>query len=142
MHLNLSLLLLHLLSTYLSSTAATATVTVTAPAPCFTPTGPEYYLKTQVIKGGNSSKSGLYLEAYHTGAGENDAVLVPNTPDQTLAKGFLNGSYQVTVTYFAASLAAATLGRRRLTPKLLAIRSRLLLPLEHDNGDGHQRCRF
>lgn len=95
MFLYLSLLLLHLLSRYFSCTSATATVTVTASAPCFTPTGPEYYLKTQVINGGNSSKSGLYLEAYHTGAAENDAVLVPNTPDQTMATGFLDGSYQV-----------------------------------------------
>jgi hypothetical protein len=95
MYLYLSLLLLHLLSTHFCSTSAAATVTVTASAPCFTPTGPEYYLKTQVINGGNSSKSGLYLEAYHTGAGENDAVLVPNTPDQTMATGFLDGSYQV-----------------------------------------------
>ena len=66
-----------------------------APAPCFTPIGSEYYLRTQIIEGGNSSKSGLYLEGYHTGAGQNDAVLVPNTSDHTLAKGWLDGSYQV-----------------------------------------------
>ncbi len=95
MHLRPTLLLLPLLSTYVASTTATVTVTMTAPAPCFTPIGSEYYLKTQVIEGGNSSKSGLYLEGYHTGAGENDAVLVPNTSDHTLAKGWLDGSYQV-----------------------------------------------
>ena len=94
MHLYLTLLLLPPLSLHISSTSATVTVTETAAAACFTPTGPEYYLQSRVLNGGNSSKNGLYVEGYHTGAGENDAVLVPNTTDYSLAVGFLDGSYQ------------------------------------------------
>ena len=37
-------------------------------------TGP-YYLKTKVLPGGDTSKDNLYVWAYHTGAGTNDAVL-------------------------------------------------------------------
>ena len=132
-------LLVTLLSTSLYNTpiTSTTTVTVTAPAPCFTPTGPEYYLKTHVVDGGNSSKDGLYLDGYHTGAGLNDAVLVPNTSEWNLAMGWLDGSYQVLtiLTHFFVMWAL-------IEGYLLAIRPRLLLPLEHVHGHQHQRRRF
>ena len=89
-----NLTLLYLISMHIRPFAGQVTVTVTAAAACFTPTGPEYYLKTHVTDGGNSSKDGLYLASYHTGAAENDAVLVPPT-GHALAKGFMDGSYQV-----------------------------------------------
>lgn len=49
----------------------------------------EFFLKTSLVSG-DSSKDGLYVAAYHTGAGENDAVLVPGTADASAA--FLNGT--------------------------------------------------
>jgi len=53
----------------------------------------ESYLQTKVINGTKdvgSKKGGLYVYAYHTGAGLNDAVLSSN---KTLAsKGHLNGT--------------------------------------------------
>jgi hypothetical protein len=52
----------------------------------------EYLLRTE-LKPGQPSKArfnGLWLEAYHTGAGLNDAVLVEDKTNS--AKGFLNGT--------------------------------------------------
>ena len=52
----------------------------------------EYHLKTALKPGqpGKERYNNLWLEAYHTGAGENDAVMVK---DQAAAiKGFLNGT--------------------------------------------------
>ena len=68
--------------------AAPSTTTVLASVP----TSSDYYLKSQVIHGGSSSKDGLYISPYHTGAGFNDATLGPL--DEGCAKGFLNGTYQ------------------------------------------------
>ncbi|KAI9697997.1 MAG: hypothetical protein M1836_004350 [Candelina mexicana] len=50
----------------------------------------EYFLKTEVIYGGPYRFDGLYLSAYHTGAGLNDATL---GPDHGI-RGFLNGTRQ------------------------------------------------
>ncbi len=50
----------------------------------------EYFLKTEVIYGGPYRFNGLYLSAYHTGAGTNDATL---TPDHGI-HGFLNDTFQ------------------------------------------------
>ncbi|MCJ1304546.1 hypothetical protein MMC08_007359, partial [Hypocenomyce scalaris] len=63
-----------------------------APSTTAVPTSSEYYLKSQVINEGSSSKDGLYISPYHTGAGFNDATLGPL--DEGCAKGFLNGTYQ------------------------------------------------
>ncbi|KAI9829331.1 MAG: hypothetical protein M1819_006394 [Sarea resinae] len=54
----------------------------------------QYYLRTSLVPGSNGSSAhdGLYLEAYHTGAGLNDAVLVANKTHA--AVGRLNGTYQ------------------------------------------------
>ena len=55
----------------------------------------EYYLKTCVVKGPEdtgSPKDGLYVSAYHTGAGLNDAILAANI--SIASKGFLNGTNQ------------------------------------------------
>ena len=52
----------------------------------------EFHLKTALKPGqdGKEDLDGLWLEAYHTGAGLNDAVMVP---EQSAAiKGFLNGT--------------------------------------------------
>ena len=72
--------------------AQTTTTTTAAPAPTtITPVGREYYLKTQVIEhGGPRRFNNLYIEAYHTGAGLNDAVLVPKSNHS--AKGSLASS--------------------------------------------------
>lgn len=52
----------------------------------------EYYLKTRTLDP-SSNKNGLYVIAYHTGAGLNDVIL---TSDLTGAsKGFLNDTYQL-----------------------------------------------
>ena len=55
------------------------------------PTSRTYVLKTN---SSNPAFSNLYLESYHTGAGLNDAVLVPAIPGSKFANGFLNGTYQ------------------------------------------------
>ena len=52
----------------------------------------EYYLQTK-LKPGQSGKArfdGLWIEAYHTGAGLDDAVAVDSK--KNAAKGFLNGT--------------------------------------------------
>jgi len=71
---------------------ATLAASAPTPEPSVTPTGKEYYLKTAVIDGGDSSKDGLYLHTYHTGAGLNDVVLSSSSDGSP--KGFLNGTYQ------------------------------------------------
>jgi len=53
--------------------------------------GSEYYLQTKVLSG-DSTKGGLYVETYHTGAGESDATLTSNIT--VAAKGILNGTNQ------------------------------------------------
>jgi hypothetical protein len=52
----------------------------------------EYLLKTDLKPGqpGKERFSDLYIEAYHTGAGLDDAVMVPD-PTQYIV-GFLNGT--------------------------------------------------
>lgn len=50
-----------------------------------------YKLKTKVLDG-PTSLDGLFVEAYHTGAGMNDAVLTPDP--STAAAGFLNETAQ------------------------------------------------
>lgn len=65
-----------------------------APAPqaSIVPTGRTYYLKTISNR---TAFADLYVEAYHTGAGFNDAVLVQKgSPNTLAATGFLNGTYQ------------------------------------------------
>lgn len=55
------------------------------------PTGPEYRLKTQLVNDNDTAKAhfdGLYLTAFHTGAGTNDAVFVAD--QESAATGFLN----------------------------------------------------
>jgi len=53
----------------------------------------KYYLQTKVVNGtkdSGSKKGGLYVYAYHTGAGTNDAVLSSN---KSIAEaGYLNGT--------------------------------------------------
>jgi hypothetical protein len=72
---------------HLSSTNASP-----APQASVIPTGRTYYLKT---KSDYPAFSNLYVEAYHTGAGFNDAVLVEKgSPNTLAATGFLNGTYQ------------------------------------------------
>lgn len=66
--------------------------TTTATASSSIPTTGEYYLKSQVINRRSASKNGLYVSAYHTGAGLNDATLGPGSEGS--AKGFLNETYQ------------------------------------------------
>ncbi|KAI9718883.1 MAG: hypothetical protein M1812_003767 [Candelaria pacifica] len=50
----------------------------------------EYLLRTQVIYGGPYRFNGLYLSAYHTGAGLNDATLVRDNG----IHGFINDTHQ------------------------------------------------
>ena len=56
----------------------------------------EHFLQTKLIKQPNghkdfgSHKGNLFVEAYHTGAGLNDAVLIPSP--NTASKFFLNGT--------------------------------------------------
>jgi len=53
----------------------------------------EFYLQTSIIDSSNdtgTNKSGLYVYAYHTGAGLNDVALSPNI--SIASKGFLNAS--------------------------------------------------
>lgn len=55
--------------------------------------GQEFYLKTSVVGGsgyGGNNKGGLYVTAYHTGAGLSDATLESDLSEA--AKGFLNGT--------------------------------------------------
>jgi len=54
-------------------------------------TSVEYNLKTWIKPGqtGKQQYTNLWLQTYHTGAGESDAVFVP-TLYNTTAKGFLN----------------------------------------------------
>ncbi|MCJ1310812.1 hypothetical protein MMC25_004479 [Agyrium rufum] len=61
--------------------------------PSFTPTGREYYLKSVDYPGNTTDKANLYLQGYHTGAGFNDVVLVPESVG-SLAKFFLNNTHQ------------------------------------------------
>lgn len=74
--------------------AAPTTTTSTAPTPSTVAnTTREYNLKT-CLKPGQPDKSrfdNLWLYAYHTGAGLNDAVLDPNRTEYAI-KGFLNAS--------------------------------------------------
>lgn len=65
----------------------------------FEPTGDEYVLKTQLVSNNDTTKAkfnNLYLTAFHTGAGTNDAVFTTKKDDAATA--FLNetsdGSYQ------------------------------------------------
>ncbi|KAF4314034.1 hypothetical protein GTA08_BOTSDO00792 [Botryosphaeria dothidea] len=65
----------------------------------FQPTGEEYVLKTQLVSNNDTSKAkfnDLYLTAFHTGAGTNDAVFTSSKGDAATA--FLNettdGSFQ------------------------------------------------
>lgn len=54
-----------------------------------------YTLRTKVVNGTGdlgSKKGGLYVTAWHTGAGFNDAVLLNDS--STAAKGYLNDTYQ------------------------------------------------
>lgn len=52
----------------------------------------QYSLRTRTAEP-SSDKNGLYVAAYHTGAGLNDAVLISDMPGAS--KGFLNDSYQL-----------------------------------------------
>ena len=65
------------------ATNATNNGTITPPS--------RYHLQTKVKGSGNSDKDGLYVSAYHTGAGENDATL--GTID-IASPGYLNGTNQ------------------------------------------------
>lgn len=69
---------MHFLSTFLSITTLLATVF--AQAGHLKNHTQEYYLKTKLKphQKGKARYDGLYLGAYHTGAGLNDAVLVKN----------------------------------------------------------------
>ncbi|MCJ1289349.1 hypothetical protein MMC34_000881 [Xylographa carneopallida] len=63
--------------TLLTLTAALPSpVALPAPQSSFVPTSTQYYLKTTSK---TPAFSDLYLSAYHTGAGFNDAVLIPTT---------------------------------------------------------------
>jgi hypothetical protein len=53
---------------------------------------PRYYLKT-LATDLSSDKNGLFVIAYHTGAGLNDAVLTSDIA--RASKGFLNDTYQL-----------------------------------------------
>lgn len=68
-------------------------------AASFEPTGEEYLIKTQLVSNNDTLKAkfnNLYLTAFHTGAGTNDAVFT--TSKDSAATGFLNetadGSFQ------------------------------------------------
>lgn len=85
---------------------------VAAPAPQTAPVPKgQYFLKSVTIGGPSTNKSNLYIEAYHTGAGFNDAsvllssppdgskltssrVLVTKTGTNYAAPAFLNETYQ------------------------------------------------
>ncbi|KAI9813767.1 MAG: hypothetical protein M1827_003557 [Pycnora praestabilis] len=59
-------------------------------------TFPQYYLATHVVNGGPSKYDGLYIQAYHTGAGLNDVVLGTGPPENSYATiGYLNGTQQL-----------------------------------------------
>lgn len=77
---------------FLACTARLALTTAVIAAPLDARQTPqEYYLQTSVIFGANdtgTNKTGLYVYAYHTGAGFNDAVLSPNI--SIASKGYLN----------------------------------------------------
>lgn len=95
MHFSFGLALFPLISLVLPILSLPQATNIPTHVPTFNATSRKYYLKTTVIYGGPITKGDLYIEAYHTGAGTNDAVLVPKTPDAVLATGFLNGTYQV-----------------------------------------------
>ncbi|KAK5165107.1 uncharacterized protein LTR77_009204 [Saxophila tyrrhenica] len=73
-------------------TLAAAALTLLTTAEAVKNTTQEFRLKTHVKPGqkGKAAYSDLYLEAYHTGAGLDDAVLVPKK--KSGIKGFLNGT--------------------------------------------------
>ncbi|CAK7198076.1 hypothetical protein SEUCBS139899_000734 [Sporothrix eucalyptigena] len=51
-----------------------------------------FVLKTQVKNGGDSKYNGLYVYAYHTGAGLNDAMLRPETDRAVSGTAFTGGA--------------------------------------------------
>ncbi|MCJ1480339.1 hypothetical protein MMC06_000494 [Schaereria dolodes] len=72
---------------------STSTTLLPTSFPTLTPVGFEYYLRSQLARtGGPARFANLYVQAYHTGAGLNDVVLLER--DEYSAKGFLNDSYQ------------------------------------------------
>lgn len=81
----------HFLPTLLCFLFSFFTFTLASPIEDRAPT--QYHLQTKVVNGTKdcgSKKGGLYVYAYHTGAGTNDAVLSSN---KTLAEaGYLNGT--------------------------------------------------
>ena len=77
--------------TIVSSNPLPAAAAAPAPQASVIPTSRTYNLKTV---SSNPAFSSLYVEAYHTGAGFNDAVLVSSGPDNVFANGFLNGTQQ------------------------------------------------
>lgn len=71
---------------------ATAVLCLTSSAMASLNTTREYYLKTQLAPGQPKKTrfANLYLESYHTGAGENDAVFTATKA--AASKGFLNAT--------------------------------------------------
>lgn len=72
---------------YPTTNNSTTNATVTPPT--------RYYLQTQVTGSGAANaadKNGLYVSAYHTGAGENDATLESSI--DVASVGYLNGTNQ------------------------------------------------
>lgn len=90
--------LLRVLALLSLTTALPSPVAVPSPQTSIVPTGRTYYLKTV---SSSPSFSSLYLSTYHTGAGFNDAVLIPatsttgyNISNYPAATGFLNETQQ------------------------------------------------
>ncbi len=86
---------MHLLSPLLILASSLLFLRPTSASPLILPrqtTTLEYYLRTRTTDP-SSDKNGLYLYAYHTGAGLNDVVLNSNVTGASPA--FLNDTYQL-----------------------------------------------
>lgn len=81
---------------HLSSLLTTASLllfsSTSLSSPLFPRQTSEYYLKTRTLDA-TSNKNGLFVLAYHTGAGLNDVVLTSNTTEAS--KGFLQDTFQL-----------------------------------------------
>ena len=76
---------------------STSTTLLPTSFPTLTPVGFEYYLRSQLARtGGPARFANLYVQAYHTGAGLNDVVLLER--DEYSAKG-TSFSYPIHASY-------------------------------------------
>ncbi|KAK3063314.1 hypothetical protein LTS18_001391 [Coniosporium uncinatum] len=94
MHFSNLITFLALAASTVAAPQATTTTPETTPSPSLIPTGPLYRLRTCVKDAAKQQFNNLYLWAYHTGAGLNDAVFTNNASATYIAKGFMNDTHQ------------------------------------------------